>query len=280
MPSLAALRLGRAAALSLAALLLAATAVAVAPRAASATTAYTVRASLHPSPVVVDQRYTVSGTVSPAAPAAVVKLQRYYDGGWHLMASQRLSSSSTYAFHQWAPSAPQVYKLRVVKPAGAYAAGHTKTRTLPIAKWHYLTKLRIVQHAGIDGDGWDCSCDFALAKGAAEINGAGHDETVKFRHPYTYYNTRTPYVGYNLARACYTLRGVEGLTDNSNSALTGTFDVVRDGTLTSSNVLGFGQSHAIALSVRNTLRLNLQIELGTSRVGTFGWGDVRVLCTF
>jgi hypothetical protein len=59
---------------------------------------------------------TLSGSLTPAHPGRTVRIERWYTGAWHLVATATLSSTGTYASVLTTPAAGW-HRYRVVRPA-------------------------------------------------------------------------------------------------------------------------------------------------------------------
>ena len=60
---------------------------------------------------------TISGSVAPAHPGDTVRIERYYNGAWHLVTKRTLSGTSTYSAKLTTPASAGWKKYRVVKGA-------------------------------------------------------------------------------------------------------------------------------------------------------------------
>jgi hypothetical protein len=82
--------------------------------------------------VLFGQGVTVTGTVTPRAPRAAVKLQVFTQGGWHTVARSELTHRSTFVA-TYTPPATGDYSLRVRKPAGdGHRRGTSRTMSLTV----------------------------------------------------------------------------------------------------------------------------------------------------
>jgi uncharacterized protein (DUF58 family) len=89
---------------------------------AQAGTRYRVTVSPQTASVHAGRRLTLQGVVRVGAPGRKVFLEAYAPGGWRVVTSRALTSTSSYAFHPLFGGSGVVV-LRVVKPAGA---GHDR----------------------------------------------------------------------------------------------------------------------------------------------------------
>jgi hypothetical protein len=103
-------------------------------------TKYSIPVVMSPSVMPVGSTAWLRGAVYPSAPGKTVIAQRYYSGAWHNVASQALSSSSTYSFPQ--KPARGIYTFRVYKAgAGSVAAATSSAVTLHVGVYRVTGSL-------------------------------------------------------------------------------------------------------------------------------------------
>ena len=75
------------------------------------------RAVLNKTAARVGSKVTISGSVTPAHPGRTVRIERYYNGSWHLVTKRTLSAASSYTARLTMPATAGWKKYRVVKAA-------------------------------------------------------------------------------------------------------------------------------------------------------------------
>jgi hypothetical protein len=112
---------------------------------------------------------------------------------------------------------------------------------------------------------------YPVNAGAIDIN--GHE------YAHSIWQSYSP-TQYDLKRRCDQLTYTAGITDNSSSDGVIQFEVYGDNRRLKSFRLGFGHDSQQTVSVRNVLRLKLQItDISASGNLSAGWGDAAVRCS-
>jgi len=225
-----------------------------------------IASSAAPANLLTDQTFTVSGRVAPVAPNSPVVLERKLGKRWSPISSFRLSSTSTFLFHE-EESRPGHYVFRVVKSASSGASiAISRVFGQLVQVWSYLKNWQPINGS--------------VATDQAELSGKKYFQNVDF------YNYRdfagVTAVSYNLAKHCTELQATLGM-DDTNPVPTDTaeFVVQNDGTTSFDQMIRFGEALPIVVSVTGVLRLSLNATFNaTAYSAQLDLANAQLLCSF
>ena len=149
----------------------------------------------------VNDRVTIKGAVTPAAPGKPVLLQARYDGqqAWKTVGRSRLNQAGKYQFREKVETVRE-RQYRVVKPAnGRFARAISSKEKVTVFAWRDLTSLTAATSNGMYEDG-------------VTMNGVAYPGSVVEG---TFFTAPTRTIDYNLGRDCTELTGTAGLSDSS-----------------------------------------------------------------
>ena len=248
--------------------------IAAAPAADAATLSpYVVTMSPPSSAMSLGSTMKVSGTVRGAG-ATRVTLYQLSGTRWVAWRSAVVVAGRYAVYYK--PVSAGGHAIRVITGTTTkHRSGSSPTKTITVYKWHYLSDFANTPRVVVS-DPW-----FWSLNGVASINGRTYLHTPKLGLSYV---GASGYVEYNLSRACSTFRMTGGLTDESPTVGSAQLEVQTDSVPLWARTMTLGQSQAVSLSVRGSLRLRLDDTVVTADPKGHNilsaFGNAQVLCRF
>ena len=228
---------------------------------------YTVTAKVNKTELVLGQKVTITGKVSPVAKGKKVLLQQKIgDKGWKDQQTARVNKRGKYRVTD-EPTTLNPRKYRVVKAASKrHRRGVSKPVAVGVYQWHDVYDLSVRRNVAM------------YKTKTLSI------DTVEFPNSiYGYlYNSEdtTGFMDFNLERQCITLRSTFGMSDDADTGSSAKIDVVGDGTSLYSNTFSLLQSQARTIDIHGVFRLAFQFESLAAPSPRPAIASPRVLCSF
>ncbi|MCW2794481.1 MAG: hypothetical protein JWO76_3579 [Nocardioides sp.] len=229
---------------------------------------YTVTAKADRAELVLGQKVTIKGKVSPAAAGKTVLLQQKIDDNpWKDQKTATIKKSGRYQVSD-KPTTMNARKYRVVKAASnKHRKGISKPIAVGVYQWHDVYDLQ------------ERASDSMYQARTVDIN------TVEFPKSlvgYVYDNDEDPtgFIDYNLERQCTTLKATYGMSDDADTGSSAKIDVVGDGTQLYTGTFALLESQARTIDIRGVFRLAFQFQSLTTEHPRPAVGSPRVLCSF
>lgn len=235
--------------------------------ASAASAPFSVEAQASTREVIIGEPVRFSGSVSGKAAGSKVYLQIRYSKSQRWMNEQKRKVRADGTFRLVdRPDSMKARWYRVYKPASTKrSAGASSAMRVTVYRWLYLTDLWEQHHAD----------DWARVDTSLSINGKSYANSMAAMNGYV-----DGWVEYNLDRKCTTLRATFGLSDESESGVTGNVSVQSDGTLMYEKSFGLGQSEVADVPIRGGLRIRLDFVHASQGESFPAAGAAKVLCRF
>jgi hypothetical protein len=247
-----------------------AAAVGHAPRQAAhkqAAKPYVVTAKADRTELVLGQKVTITGKVTPAAAGKTVVLQQKIgDKPWKDSGTATIKKSGKYQVSD-KPTTMNARKYRVVKAASdKHRKGVSKSVAVGVYQWHDVYDLAIRANQAMYRV---TTLDIDTVEFPKSLEGYVYDDT-----------DPTGFIDYNLERNCTTLKATYGMSDEADTGSSAKIDVVGDGTQLYTGTFSLLESQAKTIDIRGVFRLAFQFQSLTAEHARPAVGSPQVLCSF
>ena len=225
----------------------------------------TVTASVSKTTLVIGQKSSVSGAVTPGKSGLKVALQLKRGKTWSTVTTKKTTAGGHYTM-KVNPAAPGTLIYRVAKlPGRRGAVVYSPTFKVNVYRWHNVSDMEFVDSETEEYDE------------TVNINGD------PFPHSFTL-DADDSSVGFfelNVNRKCSTFKAALGVWDESTTGAVAGTEVSGDGNLLQEGSYGLGEVDKVSLNIDNVLRLRVSaVALQDEVVADIAVGTPRVLCRF